>query len=395
MTTTQEANQDAGANSGGYQPTLVPDNPMNRAAVSPASSPTPGAGRSIGGPGSPMQDAKNANPGTGTPANTIATMTQNNPTPDESTIDNPEAEEHQSSFAQGHGLLADRAMLVSLKVTGWPGTAQDKKVAEDVAEAHNAVADVGRYSKRLLPKVATQEISALGRALREVHENLTLPWTTGSCRLLPIEQYQRYLDEINPLIEERVAARQVLLDNYNRYIAEAQLELGDLYHPEEYPSPQALGERIGAEYSFTPVPEAGHFVTDLAESELIKLRDQIERQNKAKLEVALADMYRRFSDAIAKASEKLTPDEEGKEPILRESVLTNLKNAAATIPGLNLKQDPELNQACEQLNQVLDGVEASHLRSKDKNFDAEKHAEVRETLETMNRKFSSYFGPAE
>ena len=43
--------------------------------------------------------------------------------------------------------LSEKAILVSLKVSKFTGTKEDKKISREVASNHNATEDAGRYQK--------------------------------------------------------------------------------------------------------------------------------------------------------------------------------------------------------------------------------------------------------
>ena len=85
-----------------------------------------------------------------------------------------------SETVMSNNILADKAILAALNVTGWSASAQDKDAAAEVAENHQADPDVGRYTKRLLPKEALQEVNALDRELRASHEDSPFPEPNAS-----------------------------------------------------------------------------------------------------------------------------------------------------------------------------------------------------------------------
>lgn len=294
--------------------------------------------------------------------------------------------------AMSNSILADKAMLVTLNVTAWSASAQDKEVAAEVAENHQADPEVGRYTKRLLPKEALQEVNALGRELRSVHEDLTLPWTDRQYRLLPVASYEKYQAAVQQLIEERVRARTDLIANMPRYITEAQKELGDLFEPNAYPTPQKLVDLIAVEYQFMPIPDGDHFVADLAQAEVDKIRHQIDQQNEAKLQTAMSALYKQLAQQLSQCLKQLAPPEEGKRSSpVREATLENLRRLSRLIPDKNLTGDPDLDRVCKELQAALDGVTAEQLQTSSKEYDAETRDDFAAKLESMNRRFAGYY----
>lgn len=298
-----------------------------------------------------------------------------------------------SETLMSNSILSDKAMLVALNVTGWSASAQDKDAAAEVAENHQADPEVGRYTKRLLPKEALQEVNALARELRATHEELTLPWTERLYRLLPVASYEKYQEVIDELAEARVQARTRLLQRLPEYIAQAQQELGDLFEPGLYPQPEELKELIAVEKSFMPIPDGNHFVADLAQAEVDKIRQQIDRQNEARLETAMSQLYQQLGQQIQQCLKQLTPaaEGEGRSPAVRAATLENLRRMSRLIPAKNLTNDPELNRVCQDLQAALDGVEAKNLQPSSKEYDAEAREQLSSRLDEMSRRFAGAY----
>lgn len=277
-------------------------------------------------------------------------------------------------------LLSEKAMLVSLRISGWTATAHDKAVSEEVAQQAGAIPDAGRYTKRLLPKHATQPLTAIASRMREVHEDLTMPWSKGAQRLLPTTEHANYVAQMNALIEERNAAGQDFLKNYQRYIAEAAKDLGQLYNPEDYPDEQKLASLITADYNFDPVPEAEHFIADLAQTEIDRVKADIAKRNDAKLRLAIDALYQRLQEAVALCNDRLTEDPEGKPRIFRDTMLTNLSHIAETIPRLNITENADLDRYCQQVRHALQDVKPDQLRPNHRDYDPEKREQVKAAM---------------
>ena len=67
--------------------------------------------------------------------------------------------------------LTHDAMLVSLRITAWSGRLYDRQASNHVAANHDASANAGRYTKRLLPKAA---FAALTATVSEARTQFTL-----------------------------------------------------------------------------------------------------------------------------------------------------------------------------------------------------------------------------
>ena len=293
-------------------------------------------------------------------------------------------------------ILSERAMLVALHVTGWSGRKLDKDVGADVASRANAVGEpkeIGSYSKRLVVGAAITEVSKLGSAIRKIHYMYTMPWDDTGVRLLPVTTYDRYVQYIDELVSRRHEAREEFLAAYPTYVNEARTRLGTLFNEGDYPTSEELREKIGAEYNFSPLPKAEHFVVSgLMAEQAQKIRESIIEQTEAKLVGTVTNLWNRLASAIENMHEKLEPDAEGNYRVFQESSLTHLREVAALIPDLNISGDENLNLLASEVDLLLDGVEVNSLRPKNSAYDEDTHTKVRDGIADMSAALKGYFG---
>ncbi len=150
--------------------------------------------------------------------------------------------------------LTHDAMLVSLRISAWSGRQYDHKASNQVAIHHDASANAGRYNKRLLPKSAFATITATMSAARTDHYANTLPWDDQGNRLLPVANYDHYTALFDQYRETIIRNRTRFIEDYDLNIAQAQLELGRLYNPDEYPTKEALQANSTSNTGFYPSP---------------------------------------------------------------------------------------------------------------------------------------------
>ena len=188
--------------------------------------------------------------------------------------------------------LTHDAMLVSLRINSWSGRLYDRQASQQVAIHHDADTSAGRYNKRLLPKQAFAALAATMSNARTSHNANTLPWDDQGGRLLTVANYERYTAALDTLVERVVRERARFIEDYDDYVDQARLDLGRLFRLEDYPGTEALQGKFAIRYRIVPVPDARHFMADLAQGETERVRRDIEQQVRTRLNDAQRDLYR-------------------------------------------------------------------------------------------------------
>ena len=105
-----------------------------------------------------------------------------------------------------------------------------------------------------------------------------VPWDDQGGRLLTVANYERYTAALDTLIERVVRERARFIEDYDDYVDQARLDLGRLFRLEDYPGTEALQGKFAIRYRIVPVPDARHFMADLAQGETERVRRDIEQQ---------------------------------------------------------------------------------------------------------------------
>ena len=288
--------------------------------------------------------------------------------------------------------LQEKAVLVKLTVKSWSARAQDKDAAALVETQKSTAPGVGIYTKRLLAKEAVQDIMRIGDAAREKHVRLTCPWEDRNYRLLPVHMVGRYRKAMDALIEERIVARKVLLDEYQARVEQARRDLGQLFRLDDYPKAAELEDRYALEYQFLPIPSGDHFIARMAKEEAEAVREGIERMVEAKMQASALDLCRRLLTVSQAVVERLGDDEKGNPKVFRDSLVTNMQETVAVVQQLNLTDDPQVAKTASELSTALAGVEAKHLRPSNPHFIPARHAKVKEASQQAVERLAGYLG---
>ena len=188
------------------------------------------------------------------------------------------------------------------------------------------------------------------------------PGTTraGACSPLPITNATPRRRDT--LIERVVRERARFIEDYDDYVDQARLDLGRLFRLEDYPDTEALQGKFAIRYRIVPVPDARHFMADLAQGETERVRRDIESQVRTRLNDAQRDLYRRLGEAVERVGERLREDENGKPLVFRDSLIENIRELVDVVPRLNIFADDDLAMLCREVKDKFAGIEPDALR---------------------------------
>ncbi|MXW21384.1 MAG: hypothetical protein F4Z95_11315 [Gammaproteobacteria bacterium] len=287
--------------------------------------------------------------------------------------------------------LNSDAMLVSLRIAAWSGRLYDRDASTHVAVHHDASASAGRYNKRLLPKDAFAALTATMSRARTAHYEQTLPWDDKGSRLLTVANYERYTEIMDGLCEKMVRERTRFIEDYEDNIDRSRLDLGRLFRIQDYPSAEVLKAKFAISYRIAPVPDADHFMAQLASGDTEQVKRGIERDVEERLHGAVGDLYRRLGEAVERVSDRLREDENGKPLVFRNSMIGNIRDLVDIVPRLNIFGDDELARLCEQVKDKIASVDPDALRPS-RSFDPAARGRVKRDADTLLERFAGYFG---
>ena len=289
--------------------------------------------------------------------------------------------------------LTHDAMLVSLRINSWSGRLYDRQASQQVAVHNDADTSAGRYNKRLLPKQAFAALAATMSNARTSHNANTLPWDDQGGRLLTVANYERYTAALDTLVERVVRERARFIEDYDDYVDQARLDLGRLFRLEDYPGTEALQGKFAIRYRIVPVPDARHFMADLAQGETERVKRDIEQQVRTRLNDAQRDLYRRLGEAVERVGERLREDENGKPLVFRDSLIENIRELVDVVPRLNIFADDDLTMLCREVKDKFAGIEPDALRPSGR-FDPNLRRQVKRDADALTAQFAGYFAPA-
>lgn len=245
--------------------------------------------------------------------------------------------------------LQAAAMLVKLTVREWRPYRKDKRVAEKVDAEFHTDGTAGNYNKRLLGKHAMKPITSLISRIRAEHERMTHPWCFEGMAMLPSKLYLDYTQTMRHMPELLTTSARKVAEQLPIHIANERSRLGSMFDIRDYPTQEEFVNAFGVDIAFFPVPDTGHFLVDIQAED----KERIERDLKKTLAATQADALRSLYDRILyfvdRAHERLSDP----EAIFRDSLVSNLEQLVEVLPGLNLFNDPLVDQIEEQIRTKL------------------------------------------
>jgi len=277
--------------------------------------------------------------------------------------------------------LANRAMLIKIHIGQYGFYKKEKSASKVVADHYGTDADMGHYTKQTIHKSYVEKIRKIVNSARTYFYTHTLPWEDNGFRLLTTEMFNDVSDELRKMKVEFETAKDELIDNIEAYKDAAQIALGSLYNPNDYPTRSQMEGRYCFDIEFAPIPTSGDFRVELNEKVVEEIRNQIENKGNRQVELAMQDCWNRVRDVLASLRDKMSEenrvvkvkkkDRKGKTytekvekaPIFRDSIIGNIQDLVKVLKGLNVTNDPNLEKVRAQLEADICKVNTDTLRT--------------------------------
>lgn len=244
-------------------------------------------------------------------------------------------------------MLQEKAMLVNLHIQQWTARKYDKKASKEVAEKHGAGdhQEVGRFNKILVAKDAINRITRVATAARNFHYENTLPWSDAGARILPAENFAAYSAKMREFKAKFDEETRTFVDAYPHLVEDARQRLNGLFNEQDYPSPDQVSAKFQFNISISPIPSANDFRVSLTDEDVAKIRRQIEARMEKVQHEAVMDLWHRLFEMVNNMVKRLSKTrEDGKPPIFRASLISNMRNFADLLQRLNFTNDPKLEE---------------------------------------------------
>jgi hypothetical protein len=265
--------------------------------------------------------------------------------------------------------ISSAAMLVELSLSTWTGRKLDKRASAEVTTANNAARGIANVNKKLLGDCAELDaVQKFAANARNAHYAITMPWSDSGLRLLPTTQYFKYTQQISELRAEFDRLVDKFLDAYAWEIGQAQVKLGDLFNPDEYPTSDNLRSKFRFNANFMPVPDIGDWRVDVTSEAQSTLTAHYTTYYTAQLNNAMNSIWHRAYDALSKMSERLDyadSTDKTTRKVFRDSLVENVTEIIDMMKSCNITGDSQMSAMASKLEDALLGVTPDALRADD------------------------------
>lgn len=255
------------------------------------------------------------------------------------------------------------SMLVELSIGSWTGRKLDKRASQAVTDQARAAKGVANVNKKLLGDCA--ELDAVTKFVanaRNVHYSSTAPWSDTGLRIIPTARYFKYHEQMTGLQNEFARLVEKFVQAYDWEISQAQVKLGDLFNPDEYPTADSLRNKFRFNLNYIPLPTAGDFRVDMEQDALNVLKEHYETFYSNQLQTAMKDVWERTHDALSKMSERLDYTDTSTKKIFRDSLVENVLEVVNLLGDFNITGDSQMTAMKERLEDTMRGVTPDALR---------------------------------
>jgi len=222
-----------------------------------------------------------------------------------------------------------------------------------------------KVSKTLLESDELEKIRKHDSILRKWLNNTALPYKDIGILMVPVG----VVPEVQQRLTEHAAERKDLVAKfvaaYPGLVEASKESLGSLAVASEYPPVDLVSSYFTFEWDYLTfgVPlNLKDINPELFEAEAAKAQKQIQAVG----EDITIMMRENLLEAVMHLKSKLTPDGEGKMPILRESAIQNIQEFISTFDMRNITSDTELEEQVAKLRGLIEGQSAKTLKSSDK-----------------------------
>ncbi len=259
------------------------------------------------------------------------------------------------------------AMLVEFNASVWTARKLDKTTTDEVvATKHAAAKDAARVSKHLLAGRTELEViqQAVGRARQYVYDK-TSPWSDSGLRLLPNISFMAFTEKLDDFEHEFTALVKSFVTIYPSLITAQAMALGDMFKRDDYPSANEIMTKFSFRVNYMPVPTSGDFRVDVGNAAQAELKARLDKLTQERVDNAMSDVRERLSSHLKRMSDRLTTDYvqgEAKPRRFHDTLVESALELCDLTKALNIVNDPALETARRDLEQVLVGVTPTELR---------------------------------
>jgi hypothetical protein len=251
--------------------------------------------------------------------------------------------------------LRNSVLLYRPSLSVWTARKLDKNESQRVAQTNGAVDGAANVHKALLPDCSElQAIQKWAGGFRDYVYTHTLPWDDGGWRCGKALAHMQFMTDLADRILCGEALCEELYRVYDQRVAEAQFKLNHLFRQSDYPTLAEVKRRFSFTVEVMPVPNTEDFrvVEGLSQDEADALVGKATTAVEARVEAAMQDAYKRLYEVVSKMATTLEAYENQSVKKFNDTLVSNIGDLVATMPALNITNDPKLDDLARKAQQL-------------------------------------------
>lgn len=261
----------------------------------------------------------------------------------------------------------DRAVLLDLRLGRLGIKRKVSSSAVEVKKGEDEAAtdpEALHISKDILLSDEVEAVAKLHGEIRRYVKSVAVPspFDRGGVDAIALELVKPVDDKLLAYEARHNALVEKVCEVYPAKVEEAKQRLGVLYRITDYPPVERVRAAYAMYWQYVSIgtPQALEQIsTEILKREEGKAAAKVAEAADEIVKV-LSLTLKELTDAMI---ERLTPGEDGKARVFRNSLVTNLTEFLDLLPARNIVRNQELNQLAEQAKQILKGVDPATLRA--------------------------------
>jgi len=288
--------------------------------------------------------------------------------------------------------LASSAVLVSVDISVWSATKQDRGISDEVTTSKNADKHAGRYVKNLLANHPKHKaVVNYRQTIYNWLQRRTYKWNQSQ-NLLPSVDVPKFKQEYH---EHQLAFHGLvdsLTNDYDSIVSDMAFKQGTMFNRNDYPTKEQVHAKFSLNLYVSEVP-MNDFRCGIAQDIADDLFTTYKRQAELIIESIGQEQSERLLEVMESIShccgvdekESLSGEVTTKRRKIYDTTIQKALEMCESFKRFNLKNDSGLEQARASLEKVLSGVKAEDIRDSD----AVRH-HVKEGIDDILSKFGSF-----
>lgn len=285
--------------------------------------------------------------------------------------------------------LATASILLSVDINVWTATKQDRVISDEITTAKKADRDSGRFVKHLLAANADHKrVINYRQSIYNWLQRRTYDWS-ASQRCLPavmlpvfMKEYRQHEATFYQLVDDFVV-------KYPSIVSSMAFSQGDMFDRNEYPTPDQVRGKFSMRLFTGEVP-LGDYRCTIAQDLADDLFNNYNRQAEQIIQDILQKQQHKLVNVMTSLSHCCDVDNvidmggqtKVKKRKIYDTTVIKALELCDEFKSFNLAESPELEDARQQLEQALQGVNADMLRESDV-----KRKEVKDSVDSILSKF--------